>query len=57
VMLPGATLAKLYKNSDGYRKRVNARLEELIKTGWFLPEYAEDVRGDARAVTIPSKQG
>ena len=53
VMLPDATLTKLYKNSRGYQDRVNTRLKELIKTGWFLPEYADDVRSDARAVRIP----
>jgi hypothetical protein len=25
----------------------------LIRDGWFLPEYANDVRGDAKAVRIP----
>jgi hypothetical protein len=53
VMLPDATLTKLYKTSDGYQKRVNARLAELAKEGWFLPEYADDVRKDAKAVRIP----
>jgi alpha/beta hydrolase family protein len=52
VMLPDATLVKLYKNSDGYQKRVNARLAELVKEGWFLPEYADDVRKDAKGVRI-----
>jgi hypothetical protein len=31
----------------------NKRLAELIRDGWFLPEYANDVRGDAKAVRIP----
>ncbi len=52
VMLPPETLAKLYRNSDGYRKRVNARLKELVKEGWFLPEYVDDVRTDAEGVQI-----
>ena len=50
VALPQETLIKLHKNSDGYQRRVNARLNELVKAGWFLPEYAEDVRKDAREV-------
>ena len=50
--LPDAILVKLYKNSDGYQKRVNARLAELVKEGWFLPEYADDVRKDAKGVRI-----
>ena len=53
VMLPDATLTKLYKNSAGYQDRVNTRLNELIKAGWFLPEYADEVRSDARAARIP----
>ena len=52
VMLPDATLVKLYKNSDRYQKRVNARLAELVKDGWFLPEYADEVRKDAKGVRI-----
>jgi hypothetical protein len=52
VMLPEAKLKALYKNSAGYASRVNARLDALIKDGWFLPEYADDVRRDAKAVTI-----
>ena len=52
VLLPDATLAKLYKNGDGYQKRVNARLSELVKEGWYLPEYVDDVRKDAKGVRI-----
>jgi hypothetical protein len=53
VMLPDATLRKLYKDTADYQDRVNKRLAELIRDGWFLPEYANDVRGDAKAVRIP----
>jgi hypothetical protein len=52
VLLPQETLAKLYKSSDGYQKRVNARLKELVKEGWYLPEYVEDARRDAVKVRI-----
>jgi len=52
VPLPDATLAKLYKDSGGYQKRVNARLSELVKEGWYLPEYVDDVRKDAKGVRI-----
>ncbi len=52
VMLPAETLAKLYGNNASYQKRVNTRLRDLVKKGWFLPEYADDVRKDARAVSI-----
>jgi hypothetical protein len=53
VPLADETLKKLYKNGADYQERVNKRLTELVKEGWFLPEYAGDVRADARAVTIP----
>ena len=56
VMLPQDTLARLYRNSDGYQKRVNARLKELVKEGWFLPEYVDDVRRDAKGVRIDAVQ-
>ena len=52
VPLPDATIAKLYKNADGYQKRVNTRLAELVNEGWFLREYADEVRKDATAVQI-----
>ncbi|HYS76458.1 MAG TPA: hypothetical protein VEM38_10235 [Burkholderiales bacterium] len=32
--------------------RVNQRLMELIREGWMLPEYAEDVRSDALGIQI-----
>ena len=53
VPLPDETLRKLYKNSEDYHSRVNARLDALIKEGWFLTEYVDDVRNDARNVRIP----
>jgi len=53
VPLADATLTGLYKNNADYQNRINARLTQLIKEGWFLPEYANDVRSDAKAVRIP----
>jgi hypothetical protein len=53
VMLPDATLKNLYKTSAGYQDRVNKRLDALVKEGWFLPEYVDDVRKDAAAARIP----
>jgi hypothetical protein len=52
-MLPDATLKNLYKTSAGYQDRVNKRLDALVKEGWFLPEYVDDVRKDAAAARIP----
>jgi hypothetical protein len=53
VMLTEATLKKLYKNGADYQDRVNKRLDALVKEGWFLPEYVDDVRKDAAAARIP----
>ena len=53
VGLPEGTLKKLYKSGADYQDRVNKRLEALVKEGWFLPEYVEDVRKDAAAARIP----
>ena len=46
-------LHALYKDTADYRAKVKQRLGELTKAGWFLPEYAEQVTGDAEHVQIP----
>ena len=46
-------LGALYKDAATYRGKVQQRLGDLTKAGWFLPEYAEQVTGDARNVRIP----
>lgn len=46
-------LHALYKDASAYRGRVKQRLDELTKAGWFLPEYAGQVTGDAVKVHIP----
>jgi len=53
VALPDATLKQLYRSRADYQDRVNKRLDALVKDGWFLPEYVDDVRKDAAAVKIP----
>jgi hypothetical protein len=45
-------LRALHKDTGAYRTRVRQRLAELTKAGWFLPEYAEQVTGDAEKVRI-----
>jgi len=45
-------LNDLYKNKGSYLSAVNRRLMELVREGWMLPEYAEDVRADAQAIDI-----
>jgi hypothetical protein len=46
-------LQRLYKSKDDYVARVERRLKELVAAGWFLEEYADAVRADARAVSWP----
>jgi hypothetical protein len=53
VALPAATLKSLYRNKADYEGRVATRLKELVKEGWFLPEYVETINADAKATTIP----
>ncbi len=53
VPLPEATLRKLYSSKDQYASRVNQRLADLTREGWFLPEYADLVRGDVKTIVIP----
>jgi hypothetical protein len=55
VPLPAATLQKLYANQAQYAQRVEERLKQLIADGWFLPEYADAVRGDVKATAIPAR--
>jgi hypothetical protein len=51
--LPADQLRALYSNAATYRGKVQQRLAELTKAGWFLPEYAGQVTGDAENVRIP----
>jgi hypothetical protein len=53
VPLADDVLRKLYRGNADYAARVDQRLKQLISEGWFLPEYAEMVRADARAVRMP----
>jgi hypothetical protein len=53
VPLPDAKLKTLYPRKDQYVGAVNRRLQQLIAEGWFLPEYAEMVRRDADATSLP----
>ena len=53
VPLGDDVLRKLYKGGGEYTARVEQRLKQLIAEGWFLPEYAEMVRADARASRVP----
>ena len=46
-------LQRLYTSKNGYVAKVDRRLKELIDAGWFLPEYADAVRAEARKVAFP----
>jgi hypothetical protein len=41
-----------YQNSHRYEQQVKRRLKELIKAGWFLPLYSNQVESDARHLLI-----
>ena len=45
-------LRTLHKDAAAYRNKVKERLAELTKAGWFLPEYAGQVTGDAQKIRI-----
>ena len=53
VPLADEVLRKLYRGAGDYAGRVEQRLKPLIAEGWFLPEYADMVRADAKRVKIP----
>jgi hypothetical protein len=53
VPLADTTLKKLYPSTSAYSKKAEQRLSELIAQGWFLPEYADMVRGDLTATRLP----
>jgi len=53
VALPDETLRKLYRTKADYDAKIDARLAQLVKEGWFLPEYVDAVKADVRATRIP----
>ena len=53
VPLAPEVLRRLYKSKDDYVAQVDRRLKELVDAGWFLPEYADAVRADARKAVLP----
>src|SRR3954469_6402524 len=48
VPLPAATLKTLYRDKAAYEQRVERTLARLVKDGWFLPEYVDAIKADAR---------
>ena len=53
VALKPEQLRRLYTGKDDYVAKVDRRLKELVDAGWYLQEYADAVRADARAVSWP----
>ena len=53
VPLKPEQFQRLYKSKDDYVAKVDRRLTELVDAGWFLPEYADAVRADARKAALP----
>jgi hypothetical protein len=51
--LKAEQLKSLYKNKDDYRKKVERRVDELTKAGWFMPAYRSLVLADAAKVDLP----
>ena len=48
VPLPGATVKTLYRDKADYVRTVDRRLNQLVNDGWFLPEYVDAIKADAR---------
>jgi len=53
VPLADEVLKKLYRGNADYVARVEQRVKQLVADGWFLPEYVDLVRADAKAARIP----
>jgi hypothetical protein len=51
--LASEQLSAFYADTATYRRIVREKLDELTTAGWFLPEYAAQVTGDADMVRIP----
>jgi hypothetical protein len=54
IALTDEQLRALYKNRGQYVSSINHRLKELLDQGWMVPEYADDVRADVQAASIPN---
>jgi hypothetical protein len=48
VPLSDATVKSLYRDKSDYERKVARRLDELVKEGWFLPEYVDAITADVR---------
>jgi Alpha/beta hydrolase domain len=50
IDFPAGELASLYGDRDSYVDEVDARLDDLIADGWFLEQFADDLRQQAASV-------
>jgi len=53
ILLSPEQLRGLYEDGDDYREKVEERLDELTRAGWFLPVYRNVVLGDAATANVP----
>jgi hypothetical protein len=49
-LYPADTLKSLYKDPKTYQKKVDDRLKQLVRAGWYLPEYVKEAEADAAKV-------
>jgi hypothetical protein len=47
---PADKLKALYKEPKAYQKKVDERLKQLVREGWYLPEYTKEAKNDAAKV-------
>jgi hypothetical protein len=47
---PADKLKSLYKEPKAYQKKVDDRLKQLVREGWYLPEYTKEAQSDAAKV-------
>jgi hypothetical protein len=47
---PADTLKSLYKDPKTYQKKVDERVKQLVREGWYLPEYVKEAQSDAAKV-------
>lgn len=50
VLFSKPRLAELYRSPDDYVTRVNRRLDELVRQGWYLKEDADEMRSEAARI-------
>jgi hypothetical protein len=49
-LYPADKLKSLYKDPKAYQKKVDERVRQLVREGWYLPEYVNEARSDAAKV-------